>query len=117
MGGSLFFAPKLREPLYLGHMPEAGQGTLTTQLNALLKDILSQVDSQGLRLVSVTDDGYHPSDYSHRVLQKMPDPRRPWRSLEWLRIIDYDHACQYVQQLVDAFSGFCRNFYLRRFAV
>lgn len=43
-------------------MPEAGQGTLTTQLNALLKDILSQVDSQGLRLVYVTDDGYHPSD-------------------------------------------------------
>jgi len=91
--------------VYLGHMPEAGQGTLTTQLNALLKDILSQVDSQGLRLVYVTDDGYHPSDYYQSVLQKMPDPRRPWRFLEWLRIIDYYHACQYVQQLADVIFG------------
>lgn len=91
--------------VYLGHMPEAGQGTLTTQLTALLQDILRQVDSQGLRLVYVTDDGYHPSDYYHSVLQKMRDPRRPWRSLTWLRIIDYYHACQYVQQLADAIFG------------
>ena len=49
--------------VYLGHMPESGQGTLTAQLSALLRDILSRVDSQGLCLVSVTDEGYHPSDY------------------------------------------------------
>jgi hypothetical protein len=85
--------------VYLGHMPESGQGTLTTQLNALLQDILQQVDSQGLRLVYVTDDGYHPSDYYHSVLQQMRDPRRPWQTLAWIRIIDYYHACQYVQQL------------------
>ena len=35
----------------------------------------------------------------------MPDPRRPWRSLEWIRIIDYYHACQYVQQLADVIFG------------
>lgn len=35
----------------------------------------------------------------------MPDPRRPWRDLEWRRIIDYDHACQYVQQLADVILG------------
>ena len=86
-------------------MPESGQGTLTTQFTALLQDILSQVDSQGLRLVSVTDDGYHPSDDYQSVLQKMPDPRRPWRSLEWLRIIDSYHACQYVQQLAEVIFG------------
>ena len=79
-------------------MPEPRQGTLTTQLNALLQAILSRVDSQELRLVSVTDDGYHPSDYDHSVLQKMPDPRRPWQPLEWIRMIDYYHACQYVQR-------------------
>ena len=65
--------------VYLGQMPESGQGTLTTQLGALLKDILSRVDSQRLRLVYVTDEGYHPSDYYHSVLKKMIDPRRPWR--------------------------------------
>jgi hypothetical protein len=91
--------------VYLGHMPESGQGTLTTQLTALLQAILSQVNSQGLRLVYVTDDGYHPSDYYHSVLQKMPDPRCPWRCLEWIRIIDYYHACQYVQRLADVIFG------------
>ena len=35
----------------------------------------------------------------------MPDPRRPWRYLEWIRIIDYYHACQYVQQLADVIFG------------
>ena len=57
--------------VYLGQMPESGQGTLTTQLSALLSDILSQVESQSLRLVYVTDEGYHPSDYYHRVLKTM----------------------------------------------
>ena len=35
----------------------------------------------------------------------MPDPRRPWRPLEWIRIIDYYHACHYVQQLADVIFG------------
>ena len=83
----------------------SSQGTWTAQLNALLHDILCQVDSHGLRLVSMTDDGYHPSDYDHSVLQQMPDPRRPWRQLEWIRMIDYDHACQYVQQLAEVIFG------------
>ncbi len=91
--------------VYLGHMPEAGQGTLTAQLNALLQDILHQVDSQCLRLVYVADDGYHPSTYYHTVLQKMRDPRRPWRLLMWIRIIDYYHACLYIQQLADVIFG------------
>jgi len=54
--------------VYLGHMPEPGQRTLTDQLSTLLKAIVSRVDSQGLRLVYVTDEGYHPSDYYHRFL-------------------------------------------------
>ena len=82
----------------LGQMPEAGQPTLTAPLTALIHAILSQVDSQNLRLVSGSDDGYHPSDYSHRVLQQMTDPQRPWRTLEWIRIVDYYHACLYIKQ-------------------
>jgi hypothetical protein len=89
----------------LGCMPASGQGTLTAQLNALLQAILRQVESQGLRLVYVTDEGYPPSDYSHRVLQKMSDPRRPWRRLEWRRIVAFYHACQYIQQLADLIFG------------
>ena len=91
--------------VYLGHMPESGQAPLTAQRTALLRDLLSQVDSHGLRLVSVTDDGYHPSDDYPRVLQKRPDPRRPWRPLAWRRISDYYHACQYVQPLAEVIFG------------
>jgi len=54
--------------VYLGRMPASGPGTLTTQRNALLQALLSQGDRQGLRLVSGTDDGYHPSDSSQSVL-------------------------------------------------
>jgi hypothetical protein len=53
----------------------------------------------------VSDDGYHPSEYSHRVLKKMTDPRRPWHRLEWRRIVDFSQACQYVQQLADTIWG------------
>jgi hypothetical protein len=91
--------------VYLGQMPESGQTTLTTQLTALIQDILQQVDAQGLRLVYGSDDGYHPSDYYHNVLQKMRDPQRPWCPLMWIRIVDYSHACLYIQQLADAVFG------------
>jgi len=35
----------------------------------------------------------------------MPDPRRPWRCLEWRRISDYYHACQDVQQWAESIFG------------
>jgi hypothetical protein len=91
--------------MYLGQMPQAGQGTLTAQLSSLLKAVLSRVDSENLRLVSVSDEGHHPSTYYHHVLKKMVDPRRPWRVPEWIRIVDFYHACQYVQQLADTIFG------------
>jgi hypothetical protein len=91
--------------VYLGQMPESGQPTLTTQLTALIRAILQQVDAQSLRLVYVSDDGYHPSDYYHTVLKTMHDPQRPWRLLEWIRIVDYYHACLYIQQLAEALFG------------
>src|SRR5215467_607825 len=90
---------------YLGQMPESGQGTLTDQLSSLLQATLSQVDSQLLRLVYVSDEGHHPRTYYHQVLKNMVDPRRPWRRLEWIRIVDFYHACGYVQQLADTIFG------------
>jgi hypothetical protein len=91
--------------VYLGHRPEPGQGTLTEQRSTLLKAIGSRVDSQGRRLVSVTDAGEHPSDSYHRCLTKRLDPRRPWRRLAWRRIVDFYHACQSLQKLADALFG------------
>jgi hypothetical protein len=75
--------------VYLGQRPEAGQGTLTDQLSGLLKALVSRIDSESLRLVSGSDEGHHPSTYYHRVLKKMVDPRRPWRALQWIRVVDF----------------------------
>ena len=86
---------------YLGRMPESGQGTMSTLLNAILRE----VDSERLRLAYVRDEGYHPSTYYHEVLKKMVDPRRPWRPLEWTRIVDFYHASEYVQKLADTIFG------------
>ena len=91
--------------VYLARMPESGQATLTEHISTVLKAVLSQVDSQSLRLVYITDEGYHPSSYYHQVLKQMADPRRPWRRLEWIRIVDFYHACLYVQQLGEAIFG------------
>lgn len=91
--------------VYVAQMPEPGQGTLTDQLSALLREILSRVDSQWLRLAYVSDEGHHPSTYYHQVLKNMIDPRRPWRRLEWSRIVDFYHACEYVQKLADTIFG------------
>ena len=43
--------------------------------------------------------------YYHQVLKQMVDPRRPWRHVEWIRIVDFYHACAYVQQLADTIVG------------
>jgi hypothetical protein len=90
---------------YLGQMPASGQATLSDQLTGLLRAILSRVDSQLLRLAYVSDEGHHPSTYYHQVLKQMVDPRRPWRQLAWIRIVDFYHACGYVQQLADTIFG------------
>jgi hypothetical protein len=91
--------------VYLGQRPEAGQGTRTEQLTGLLQALLQQVDSQLLRLAYVSDAGHHPCRYSRQGLQHMVAPRRPWRRLEWIRIVDCYHGCGYVQQLADAIGG------------
>jgi len=90
---------------YRGQMPEPGQPTLTAQWTALLQDIWRQVDAQGRRLVSGSDDGSHPSDYSHSGLQKRLDPQRPWRHLAWRRSVDSSHAGLSIPQWADALCG------------
>jgi hypothetical protein len=75
--------------VYLGQMPEAGQGPLTEQLPSLLQSLLRHVDSQSLRLGYSSDDGSHSSDYYHSILQEMHDPQRPWCLRMWRRSGDY----------------------------
>jgi len=68
--------------VYLGRMPEPGQGTLSGQLTALLAAVLQQWTGPLPRLASITDGGYHQTQYYRRVLQRMSDPRHPGQRLK-----------------------------------
>lgn len=91
--------------LYLGQMPEPGQGTLSDQLTQLLRDVLTQWQGAAPRLVYITDAGHHPNDYFNNVLSRMFDPHRLGRRLEWEWTVDYYHACGYLSELGEAIFG------------
>jgi hypothetical protein len=90
--------------VYLGHMPEAGQGTLSEQLTALLRAVLQAWQGPLPRLQYVTDGGHHPSEYFETVLQPMVHPRTS-QKLEWQWVLDYYHACLYLTKMAEALFG------------
>lgn len=91
--------------IYLGQMPESGQGTLSDELTRLLRDVLAQWEGPQPRLVYITDAGYHPRDYFESVLTRMLDPHRVGRYLKWEWTVDYYHACTYVSKVAEAIFG------------
>jgi hypothetical protein len=94
--------------VYLGQMPESGQGVLSDQLTALLSKVLTAWQAQGgaaPRLVYVTDAGNHPKGYYRQVLRRMEDPWRPGQPLAWQWVLDFWHACAYVHDLAEALFG------------
>lgn len=95
--------------VYLGRMPEPGQGTLTGQLTALSTAVLAGWSGPTPRLAYVTDAGHHPSEYFEEVLRPMEHPRRPGERLEWEWVIDYYHACLYIHDLSEALIGDARR--------
>ena len=56
--------------VYLGRMPEPGQGTLSRQLTALIEDVLRQWNGPLPRLAYITDGGNHQTQYFRRVLKQ-----------------------------------------------
>lgn len=91
--------------VYLGHMPEPGQPTLSAQLTALLQQVLAQWQQRGgrpPRLAYVTDKGHHQQDYYRRVLRRLADPWQPGQKLAWEWVLDYWHVAGYVWQLAEA---------------
>lgn len=97
--------------IYLGQMPESGQGTLSDELTRLLRDVLAQWQGAMPRLVYITDAGFHPRDYFENVLCRMLDPKRAGRYLEWTWTVDYYHACCYVSKMAEAIFGPGREAY------
>ena len=88
--------------VYLGRMPEPGQGTLSRQLTALIEAVLRGWAGPLPRLAYITDGGNHQTRYYRRVLRRMSDPHHPGRRLEWEWVIDYYHACEYITKLSEA---------------
>jgi hypothetical protein len=94
--------------VYLGQMPESGQGTLSAQLTSLLRQVLTQWHTQGRpapRLAYITDGGNHPREYYQQVLRRMADPWHPGQKLAWQWVLDFWHACGYVSKLAQALFG------------
>jgi len=90
--------------VYLGRMPQPGQGTLSEQLTALIEEVLRRWRGALPRLAYVTDDGHQPAVYYRRVLSRMRHPRTGER-LQWQRVVDFYHAALYIQRLADALFG------------
>jgi hypothetical protein len=88
--------------VYLGRMPEPGQGALSEQLTRLITDVLTGWSGPLPRLAYVTDAGHHPTEYYERVLKPMRHPSRPGEPLEWEWVIDYYHASEYIHKLSQA---------------
>lgn len=84
---------------YLGAMPEAYQTTLSAQLTRLVEEVLTAWEGPWPRLAYVTDAGYHPTEYFQNVLCQMEHPRHPGSLMNWVRIVDYYHACEYLAKL------------------
>jgi hypothetical protein len=90
--------------VYVGHMPESGQTTLSAHLTALLNDVLMRWQGPLPRLEYVTDGGHHPAEYFDEVLRSMVHPRTG-SALEWQQVLDFYHACGYVTKMAEALFG------------
>ncbi len=90
--------------VYLGRMPQEGQGTLSDQLTALIQDVLKGWAGPLPRLVYVTDAGHHQTKYFKKLLRRQRHPVTG-RRLRWEWVLDYYHACQYITKLAQALFG------------
>jgi hypothetical protein len=85
--------------VYLGRMPEPGQGTLSDQLTRLIADVLKRWTGPRPRLAYITDAGHHQTADHERVLKPIRHPSRPGEPREWEWVIDYSHASEYLHKL------------------
>lgn len=91
--------------IYLGQMPEPGQGTLSDELTRVIRDVLAQWQGAMPRLVYITDAGFHPRVYFENVLSRMLNPHCAGQYLSWEWTVDYYHACGYISRLAEAIFG------------
>jgi hypothetical protein len=90
--------------VYLAYTPEPGQGTMSTQLTRLLRDVLHAWGGPLPRLCYVTDAGDNETSYYAKVLARLKHPRSGVK-LEWHRVLDYYHASTRLWTLAELLFG------------
>jgi hypothetical protein len=90
--------------VYLAYVPEFGQGTMSKQLTALVREVLQRWQGPLPRLCYVTDSGDNETTYYDRVLSRMKHPRTG-EKLEWIRVADYYHVSERVWTMAEALFG------------
>ena len=90
--------------VYLGFVPQPGQGQMSDQLTRLIKAVLSGWEGPLPRLAYVTDAGENETQYYEQVLQRMTHPRTE-EKLAWQRVVDFYHAMERVWALAAALFG------------
>jgi hypothetical protein len=90
--------------VYLAHMPESKQGTMSAQLTLLVNDVLQRWERALPRLCYVTDAGDNETTYYQTVLQPMRHPRTG-EQLEWIRVVDFFHASERLWTMAEALFG------------
>ena len=90
--------------VYLGHVPESGQGSWSQQRTELVLAVLHGWHGPLPRLQYTPDGGHHPTEYFGSVREPMRHPRTG-EKLAWQWVLDYYHACQYLTKMADALFG------------
>lgn len=90
--------------VYLAYVPEFGQGTMSKQLTALVKEVLRRWQGALPRLSYVTDSGDKETTYYDKVLSRMKHPRTGAK-LEWIRVADYYHASERLWTMAEQLFG------------
>ena len=94
--------------VYLAHIPERGQTTMTAQLTKLLTEVLKRWEKPLPRLCYVTDAGDNETAYYAKVLRRMKHPRTGER-LKWMWVLDYYHAALRLTAMAEALFGASRR--------
>lgn len=90
--------------VFLAYAPQLGQGQMTDELAALIREVLAEWEGPLPRLCYVTDAGENEVKFYRQVLRPLRRPRTGQR-LEWSWIVDYYHATQRITTLAEALFG------------
>jgi hypothetical protein len=97
-------AGKRLTTVYLAHIPEAHQTTMSHMLTSLLTDVLKGWQGPLPTLAYVADSGGNECSYFQDVLRRMFHPRTG-RPLQWQRVVDYYHVAERVWSMASSLFG------------